>query len=45
MTFATFVGTIGGQAGLWLGASVITFIKIVMICSNLLYHNVQKKLT
>ena len=31
MTFSTFIGNIGGQAGLWLGASIITLVKLILM--------------
>jgi hypothetical protein len=44
MTFSTFVGNVGGQAGLWLGASVVTFVKILLTLSHLAYHKVQLRM-
>ncbi len=40
MTFDTFVSNIGGQVGLWIGASIVTMVKFFVI----LYPIVMAKL-
>jgi hypothetical protein len=40
MTFSTFVGNIGGQIGLWIGASIISCVKIFIVLGPLVYTKV-----
>lgn len=43
MTFATFVGNIGGQIGLWLGASIISCVKIFIILAPLFIFKCKRR--
>ena len=45
MTITTFIGNIGGQLGLWLGASIISLLKLIILLLPILYHYCFSKKT
>lgn len=43
MTFVMFVGNIDGQIGLWLGASIISCVKILIVLAPLFIFKCKRR--
>ncbi len=44
MTFTSFVSEIGGQVGLWIGASIVTMVKFFVILAPIFYAKLNARM-